>query len=1025
MESAPRTAYVGDIKSGDLWKLSEWRKIVTGKGSKGSLLRIFNATPSSNSKASSSFVRPVPFSCLASSKEMPFGNIKTTLNSSEILNNSTDSFDSSFAFVVCAVDQRGHLFAFDVCKNKFWLVARSGVSATCMAFNSVRRREVIIGLSDNSIHCYNIDTNQLVARLPAYHRSEPVAISVHPNKPIAISNSRSESIIWDTEKWERKRVLMGAGPGVQQASFSYTGDSIVTAFNDGTILIWDSETFNLRWKISLERFAPNLKDGSTLGNDDDNDFRSKLMLIPRTCYFSVSANDELLVYGGLSASIYVWNLTEKRLMHEILIPAFKKRIIAQIEFIGNTNIVAALSSGGELIFIDTEGARMLGQFKGKHLFRSFTLSHDGTVMSVVLMDAKYSVRMLRIDTMIKLRPRQTEDELDEGDEKLDTLEFGNPSPSPPGSPAKRVKLQNEHTKTFYEMIEAKEDTTILNRRKLLKYLKHYGSYPEDYRTMIWRFLLKLPENREAYDTLLEKSIHPSVKEFRKKFPLKSDRLAKSIEKILSGLAHWSPIFEDLDYLPGMVFPVVKLFINDAFSGFEVTMTLLTNWCQKWWEYYPNPPIECLGVLEDLLAYHDPELLAHFTRHKITSQVYGWGLMQSFFTEIVSKSDWLKVWDHMVTNPPAYMYYFITSYLLTSRTSLLATRTLEDYQYFLTRVNAISIDKVIVTAYKLHSRTPDSCSPVTFFQPFTPLLRGQYEIFNKYPEFIVNYQSKMKEKIRADEVDYLRRRKMADDVAQLTDDLKKDKKAWETADWKMNEMVEKWWENMMGAEDSHNERISRLDALEKEQRARALRRIAEARKSFVDHQSNAAKLHALSLAKVVGANRRDFESRLDKETIDTKFKQVENEWLARREEMMSAREELARLDHTRAERLVGHAKTVGVPSTAYDVDLDQVTRGPGDSVNAPETQRLRDALKQGFRDPSLSPTRIRPRTWSPELVEERRHRRAEQMRFVDVSDMDDYDDGRSREQSPVRSDKKFVDNLAQDLFGSPARSVTFQ
>ncbi|KAJ3058640.1 TBC1 domain member 31, partial [Podochytrium sp. JEL0797] len=317
----PRTVYVGEAKGGSVWQLSEWRKVASGRASQGALLRIFNATPAT--RPGVALQRPVAFSCIATSCEMPLS--------------TQDDFDPKMAFVFAAVDQRGHLFAIDVPKNRFWLVARSGVSAVCMSFNAVRRREVIVGLADNSIHCYNIDTNQLVARLPAYHRSEPMAISVHPTKPIAISNSRSESIIWDTEKWERKRLLMGAGPGVQQASFSNTGDSIVTAFNDGSILIWDSETFNLRWKISLERFAPNPKDGSSIGTPEDADFRTKLMLIPRTSYFSVSANDELMVYGGLSSSIYVWNLTEKRLMHEILIPAFKNRIIAQIQFIGVSN----------------------------------------------------------------------------------------------------------------------------------------------------------------------------------------------------------------------------------------------------------------------------------------------------------------------------------------------------------------------------------------------------------------------------------------------------------------------------------------------------------------------------------------------------------------------------------------------------------------------------------------------------------------------------------------------------------------
>lgn len=45
-----------------------------------------------------------------------------------------------------------------------------------------------------------------------------------------------------------------------------------------------------------------------------------------------------------------------------------------------------------------------------------------------------------------------------------------------------------------------------------------------------------------------------------------------------------------------------------------------NWCQKWWEYYPNPPVEALDLLEGLLEFHEPELLRHFVRHGITSQV---------------------------------------------------------------------------------------------------------------------------------------------------------------------------------------------------------------------------------------------------------------------------------------------------------------------------------------------------------------------------------------------------------------------
>lgn len=57
---------------------------------------------------------------------------------------------------MAAVDQRGYVFAIDLEKNKYWLVSRTGVSGTSLAFNSVNRRELLVGLSDHTIHCYNL-----------------------------------------------------------------------------------------------------------------------------------------------------------------------------------------------------------------------------------------------------------------------------------------------------------------------------------------------------------------------------------------------------------------------------------------------------------------------------------------------------------------------------------------------------------------------------------------------------------------------------------------------------------------------------------------------------------------------------------------------------------------------------------------------------------------------------------------------------------------------------------------------------
>lgn len=47
-----------------------------------------------------------------------------------------------------------------------------------------------------------------------------------------------------------------------------------------------------------------------------------------------------------------------------------------------------------------------------------------------------------------------------------------------------------------------------------------------------------------------------------------------------------------------------------------------NWCQHWFEYFPNPPLNILSMAENVLAHHDKELLQHLVDCGITSQVEG-------------------------------------------------------------------------------------------------------------------------------------------------------------------------------------------------------------------------------------------------------------------------------------------------------------------------------------------------------------------------------------------------------------------
>jgi hypothetical protein len=55
------------------------------------------------------------------------------------------------------------------------------------------------------------------------------------------------------------------------------------------------------------------------------------------------------------------------------------------------------------------------------------------------------------------------------------------------------------------------------------------------------------------------------------------------------------------------------------------------------------------------------------------------MMQTLFAEVFVRQDWLRLWDHFVTNPPAFMYYFIAAYIRHYRVALLDIKRIEDFK----------------------------------------------------------------------------------------------------------------------------------------------------------------------------------------------------------------------------------------------------------------------------------------------------------------------------------------------------------
>lgn len=141
------------------------------------------------------------------------------------------------------------------------------------------------------------------------------------------------------------------------------------------------------------------------------------------------------------------------------------------------------------------------------------------------------------------------------------------------------------------------------------------------RMFVWRSLLCLPENHAAYSSLTDKGLHSAYLTLHDKYPIKSHKLQRGLQRwpllltithtaahytrhecsscrinvlccylfwnhqliiwsfpslcrVLSALAHWAAIFGEVEYLPLVAFPFVKLFQNNPMLCFEVVATVI-------------------------------------------------------------------------------------------------------------------------------------------------------------------------------------------------------------------------------------------------------------------------------------------------------------------------------------------------------------------------------------------------------------------------------------------------------------------
>ncbi|XP_038833252.1 TBC1 domain family member 31-like [Salvelinus namaycush] len=786
-----------------------------------------------------------------------------------------------------AGDHHGNIYVLDITRNRFRLVQKTGQACTALAFNLRRTTEFLVALADYSIKCFDKDTKQLVSWMRG-HEGAVSSVSVHGSGRYAISTSADTAQLWDLDTFQRKRKLnVRQSVGIQRVFFLPLSNTILSCFNDDSIFAWESDTLFCKYQLPVPDEGPRIH------------YKA----------FAVTRDGKILAAGGRSNLLHLWCLDTRQLLRVVQMPP-KVRTVRQLEFLpdsfdgGASQTLGVLSQDGVMRFINIQTCKLLFNI-GSHddAITSATVSPNGRHIVTIMDNGSLNIYSVQCLTQDYNKPPPSLVKVVSGGEcSALTMKVKSEAVQRPAkNSGRRVKTKVLRPPAV-SMTEDKENELPdgLNKKRLVALLKAFGEYPAKYRMFVWRSLLRLPENHAAFSSLTDKGLHSAYLSIQERYPIKSHKLQRGLQRVLSALAHWAAIFGETDYLPLVAFPFVKLFQNNPLLCFEVVATTIVNWCQHWFEYFPNPPLNVLSMAENVLAHHDKELLQHLIDCGVTSQLYVWPLLETLFSEVLTRDEWLKLFDNVFSNHPAFLLVSVVSYVTCCRAPLLLCSHKEDFEYFFHHRNNLDVSSMIKETYRLMESTPADIHPRNMLDDFQPLTRGQYPVFNKYPTYIVEYQSQERERIRQQEVDYLRERQAVQELRAEAVQRQAEDEAWYTQQELLQQAEEKRRDILQQEESKLAEQRTRLTAMKRELKVKDLQLMDAARRRFLKQQQDhrLTELHRLDQQIQRKMNTRDQETAAAVQ--DIQVRQMELEAQRRLFEQQLAKEQVRVTQEVRAE-----------------------------------------------------------------------------------------------------------------------------
>ena len=300
----------------------------------------------------------------------------------------------------------------------------------------------------------------------------------------------------------------------------------------------------------------------------------------------------------------------------------------------------------------------------------------------------------------------------------------------------------------------KEKITVdFNSHKLKAMLRRYSSFPVEHRKQIWTYILQLPNNKEAFQILLEKPQMPHSQRL-----VEQKRCKKRIVPIINALIHWHAPLINCEWLPVFVQKLDNSFGSDPLFCFEVTVTFLTNFFGEWLSDVPGPPPEILSRIDAIFTNYDPIL-----RDGLGSGLVAWPVYRSCFAEILYDRSWLELMDNILSSSPQFFEFLVVAWMIANSRQLRV-----DHQTFHKAMRPIDVEQVVKIAHRVVAFTPPNLFSHAWFHPLPaghyPLIEASSDtvalrtIQSDQDKLIILQQQLRDERAKADAAELTQRRK---------------------------------------------------------------------------------------------------------------------------------------------------------------------------------------------------------------------------------------------------------------------------